>query len=64
MDTENPVRIIRNSATCKHCGDEIESKSTHDYVECKCGRIAVDGGRSYLRRVGSINDLQETSLVE
>lgn len=42
--------IFSNKIKCKHCGDVIESKAVHDYVECKCGTVAVDGGRSYLRR--------------
>ena len=42
--------IIRNAIRCNLCGEEIESKSRHDYVECKCGACAVDGGHAYLRR--------------
>lgn len=42
--------IIRNSATCHGCGDEIESTHRHDFVTCTCGNVSVDGGRSYLRR--------------
>ena len=43
-------RIIRNAIQCRHCGDVIESKSTHDYVTCSCGSCSVDGGHKYLRR--------------
>ena len=42
--------IIVNKAKCRLCGDIIESKHRHDYVECKCGEISVDGGKDYLRR--------------
>lgn len=42
--------IIRNAIRCNICGDEIESKHVHSYVECKCGACAVDGGHDYLRR--------------
>ena len=42
--------IIKNAIRCNICGDEIESKHRHDYVECKCGACAVDGGHDYLRR--------------
>ena len=42
--------IYRNVICCKHCNDIIESSFTHDYVECKCGRCSVDGGKDYLRR--------------
>ena len=42
--------IVRNAIRCNICGDEIESTHRHDYVECKCGACAVDGGHDYLRR--------------
>ena len=44
------MKIIKNSIQCKLCGDIIESKSRHDFVKCKCGSCAVDGGHDYLRR--------------
>ena len=47
---EEEIVIIRNAIRCNICGDEIESKHRHDYVECKCGACAVDGGHDYLRR--------------
>lgn len=40
---------IKNAIQCKLCGEVIESKHRHDYVECKCGACAVDGGHDYLR---------------
>ena len=43
-------KIIKNAIQCKLCGEIIESKHRHDYVECKCGTCAVDGGHEYLRR--------------
>ena len=43
-------KIIKNAIQCKLCGDIIESTDRHDYVECKCGACAVDGGHDYLRR--------------
>ena len=42
--------IVKNMIRCKLCGDIIESKHRHDYVECRCGACAVDGGHDYLRR--------------
>jgi hypothetical protein len=42
--------ITRNAARCLLCGDVIESKYRHDFVECSCGEIFVDGGKDYLRR--------------
>lgn len=59
--------IIENKARCKKCGDIIESKHVHDYVKCKCGAIAVDGGHYYLRRSypgGNYKDYIEDLSVE
>jgi hypothetical protein len=41
--------IIRNAAQCAQCKDIIESTHVHDFKECSCGNIFVDGGREYLR---------------
>lgn len=53
-----------NKAQCKLCGDIIESKSGHDFKWCKCGEIAVDGGKNYIRRAANnldnIIELSET----
>lgn len=42
--------IIKNAIRCNICSDEIESKYRHDYVQCRCGACAVDGGHDHLRR--------------
>lgn len=34
-------KIIRNRIKCNLCGDIIESKNRHDFVECKCGSCLV-----------------------
>lgn len=52
--------ILRNSAICDDCNQEIVSRFRHDYVECECGKTAVDGGLAYLKRSGN---LTETSLT-
>lgn len=43
-------RILVNAIKCKQCGEIIESTEQHQYVSCKCGACAVDGGHEYLRR--------------
>ena len=58
------MTIIRNSARCRNCGDEIESKHRHDFVVCKCGAIFVDGGKDYIRRGGDPVDIEDTSIVQ
>lgn len=74
IETENTVyilrkikgktlMIIRNAIRCNICGDKIESERRHDYVECKCGACAVDGGHDYLQRCfrekGCYTDISE-----
>lgn len=55
--------IVRNSAKCLLCGDEIESKSVHDFVMCGCGNIFVDGGREYVRCGASVPDAFVSTAV-
>ena len=47
-------KIIKNAIQCKKCGEIIESKSRHDYVQCKCGSCAVDGQNCGQARFGGI----------
>jgi len=53
--------VTLNKAQCKKCDDIIESKHRHDFRWCKCGSIAVDGGKSYIRRIGEPEDIIELS---
>ncbi|GLQ25204.1 DUF7695 domain-containing protein [Sulfitobacter pacificus] len=53
-------KIIRNSARCLRCGEEVESKGVHDAQTCSCGNLMVDGGYEYLRR----SILDETLVSE
>ena len=55
--------ILQNAAKCKKCGDEVWSAHRHDYRQCKCGAIAVDGGLDYLRRVGSSEDFDDRCVI-
>lgn len=43
-------KILRNSAKCLLCGDEIESRHRHDIQSCSCGNLTVDGGKMWRRR--------------
>jgi hypothetical protein len=49
--------IYSNSAQCALCSDVIRSTNKHDFVWCKCGAIAVDGGSWYAKRVGNMSDV-------
>jgi len=55
--------IVLNQITCKHCNDTIQSNHRHDFKDCKCGKVSVDGGHDYLRRVGEPDDRIEQSVV-
>ena len=55
-------RIIQNEVKCLKCEEIIWSAHRHDYKSCKCGSIAVDGGRDYLRRVGDFSNVEERSM--
>lgn len=58
-------KIIKNMIQCKDCGDIIESTHRHDYVTCRCGACAVDGGHDYLRRVSrELKGFIELSVTE
>ena len=59
------MKIIKNAIRCNLCGEEIESISRHDYICCKCGACAVDGGHDYLRRCFKKNDCYtDLSVIE
>lgn len=58
------TRILRNSARCLKCHDEVESKRRHDFRRCSCGAIFVDGGHEYLRRGGDMEAFMDTSVTE
>lgn len=51
-DQLNIGNIYVNAAICNSCGYFIRSRNRHDFVSCKCGSVAVDGGSAYIRRVG------------
>ena len=56
--------IIRNSARCKNCGDHIESTHRHNFVQCSCGSIFVDGGTAYIRHgYNNPKDYVDTSIT-
>ena len=57
-------KIIRNAIRCNQCGDVIESTYRHEYVQCSCGKVAVDGGHYYLRRSYSGNRDDYTDISE
>jgi len=55
--------IVINLISCNHCGDLVASTHRHDFRRCSCGKVAADGGSSYLRRLGSAGDFTELSTI-
>lgn len=56
--------IKRNALKCLKCGDVIESKSVHDWVQCSCGACFVDGGKEYCRIGGNMEDIEVLTEYE
>lgn len=59
----NTGDIFENAAKCFICDDYIRSNHLHDYKECSCGNIAVDGGSWYARRIFKDRDKYEDIVV-
>lgn len=53
--------ILRNSIRCTACDTEVVSEHRHDFRGCRCGAVAVDGGQTWLRRLGG--PWVDTSIV-
>ena len=49
--TPTSTKILSNQVLCRLCGDAPYSAGRHSYRPCKCGKVSVDGGQEYLRRV-------------
>lgn len=43
---------LNNKVKCNICNQIIESRTRNDFKFCDCGSTAIDGGISYLRRIG------------
>jgi hypothetical protein len=41
------------SVMCAKCLDVIHSRSRHDFAQCQCGAIGIDGGSEYTKCVGN-----------
>lgn len=62
MTTER--KILRNRVRCDKCHDVVESLHVHDFKFCKCGAVAVDGGKQYLKRSWTKEPPEFTELSE
>ena len=57
------MKIITNKIQCLRCSASIESLHHYHFVACPCGAVAVDGGHTYLRRIGEPTEFTELSEV-
>ena len=57
------IIIVSNQIECLKCGDRPYSMYRHDYQQCSCQSVAVDGGTDYLRRIGNFKDYKELSIT-
>lgn len=39
--------LAKNQRICPKCNEVISSTHTHDFVQCKCGYLGIDGGMDY-----------------
>ncbi len=47
------MNLILNAIQCLLCKEIIVSRHRHDFKSCKCGKVSVDGGLYYRKRVGT-----------
>lgn len=43
---------------CLKCDSMINMDTNYQYIECVCGKIAVDGGKEYCRIIGEKEDYE------
>jgi hypothetical protein len=53
---------LENKIRCKRCGEILISETRNDIKICKCGKVGIDGGLSYIRRIGKKSDRIELSI--
>lgn len=49
---------------CKHCKEIIEGDGKGTYIQCKCGKCAIDETKYYWRIIGNIEDFEEIKEVK
>lgn len=64
MKKEDKLKIITlNRIQCNHCGDILTSEYRHDFRNCSCRKVFIDGGKDYLLR-GYDYDFDYTEMSE
>jgi hypothetical protein len=54
--------LIINGIYCINCNKAYYSVTRHDMHYCECGKIAIDGGRDYLKITGNMEDYKTCSI--
>lgn len=54
-------KIKINKVQCPKCKDVIASEHRHDFVWCRCGNVAIDGGKDYIKRSAYSTEWKELS---
>jgi len=49
---------------CPICGDKLYSRAQHDFRECSCGSMFVDGGFELYTRIGFPSDMLKHIKME
>ena len=55
------TKLLKNEVfglRCTKCIDIIYSHHRHDMRFCKCGLIAIDGGRDYTKITGELKNME------
>ncbi len=64
MTAEDKMVIEANAARCKVCDETLISLHVHDFKECSCTNLMVDGGTEYIRRGYKDKDkIEELSII-
>jgi hypothetical protein len=51
---KNPIKII-----CNHCKNVVFSVYSGQFVECSCGKVAIDQTENYIRILANKEDYSE-----
>jgi hypothetical protein len=52
----------RHAIYCKNCKETLESKHVHDFKQCSCKAVGIDGGISAGNRIlGHLSDMENRS---
>ena len=59
----NDFQNLIKGILCKSCGQVIFSCHRHDFHWCQCKKVAVDGGRDYLKIIGNEDDYEIVEVL-